>query len=158
MGASSPTRTIRSGPGSSFAKANYPRDYDFVINVPVGRYLNDKTIGEAIAADLKKIGIQASVKPHEWANYVTATTAQKLFPMQLQGWGPATLDADDLYSTNLHSKSPFSHFQDERLDRLVEEGRSTLDKDKRLRIYREIAQYHHARKPRTVGSRSTSMG
>jgi hypothetical protein len=39
---------------------------------------------------------------------------------------PATLDADGLYSTNLHSKSPFSHFQDERLDRLVEEGRSTL--------------------------------
>jgi peptide/nickel transport system substrate-binding protein len=124
-------------------EANYPADYDFVVNVPVGRYLNDKTIGEAIAADLKKIGIKASVKPHEWGNYVSATTGQKLFPMQLQGWGPATLDADDLYSTNLHSKSPFSHFQDERLDRLVEEGRSTLDKDKRLRIYREIAQYHH---------------
>jgi peptide/nickel transport system substrate-binding protein len=124
-------------------EASYPADYDFVINVPVGRYLNDKTIGEAIAGDLRKIGIKASVKPHEWANYVTATTAQKLFPMQLQGWGPATLDADDLYSTNLHSKSPFSHFHDERLDRLIEEGRSTLDKDKRLRIYREIARYHH---------------
>ena len=34
--------------------------------------------------------------------------------MQLQGWGPATLDADDLYSTNLHSKSPFAHVKDER--------------------------------------------
>ncbi len=48
------------GPASSFARRTIRADYDFVINVPVGRYLNDKTIGEAIAADLKKIGIQAS--------------------------------------------------------------------------------------------------
>jgi hypothetical protein len=33
-------------------EANYPADYDFVVNVPVGRYLNDKTIGEAIVLDL----------------------------------------------------------------------------------------------------------
>ena len=121
-------------------EANYPTDYEFVVNVPIGRYLNEKAIGEAIAGDLQKIGIKAVVRTHEWGNYVSATTAQKLFPMQLQGWGPATLDADDLYSTNLHSKSPFSHVHNERLDRLIEEGRSTLDKEKRIRIYREVAR------------------
>jgi peptide/nickel transport system substrate-binding protein len=121
-------------------EANYPSDYEFVVNVPMGRYLNEKAIGEAIAGDLRKIGIKAIVRTHEWGNYVAATTGQKLFPMQLQGWGPATLDADDLYSTNLHSKSPFAHVHDATLDRLIEEGRSTLDKDKRLRIYREIAR------------------
>ena len=124
-------------------EASYPADYEFLVNVPVGRYLNEKAIGEAIAGDLRKIGIKAAVRIHEWGNYVAATTTHKLFPMQLQGWGPATLDADDLYSTNLHSKSPFSHFRDERLDRMVEEGRSTLDRDRRLRVYREIARYHH---------------
>jgi peptide/nickel transport system substrate-binding protein len=124
-------------------EANYPADHEFLVNIPVGRYLNEKAIGEAIAGDLRKIGIKATVRTHEWGNYVSLTTTHKLFPMQLQGWGPATLDADDLYSTNLHSKSPFSHFRDERLDRMVEEGRSTLDREKRLRIYREIARYHH---------------
>jgi len=124
-------------------EASYQPGTEFIVNVPTGRYLNEKAVGEAIAADLQKIGIKAVVRTHEWGNYVAATTAQKLFHLQLQGWGPATLDADDLYSTNLHSKSPFSHVHDERLDKLVEDGRSTLDKDKRLRIYREIAAYHH---------------
>lgn len=124
-------------------EAGYQAGAEFVVNIPTGRYLNEKAIGEAIVADLQKIGIKATLRTHEWGNYVAATTSQKLFHMQLQGWGPATLDADDLYSTNLHSKSPFSHVHDERLDKLVEDGRSTLDKDRRLRIYREVAAHHH---------------
>ena len=124
------------------SEANYPADAEFVVNVPIGRYLNEKAIGEAIAGDLHKIGIKAVVRTHEWGNYVAATTGQKLFPMQLQGWGPATLDADDLYSTNLYSKSPFAHVHIDRLDKLMEDGRTTLDKEKRLRIYRDVARVH----------------
>jgi peptide/nickel transport system substrate-binding protein len=124
------------------AEANYPADAEFIVNVPMGRYLNEKAIGEAIAGDLRKIGMKAVVRTHEWGNYVAGTTGQKLFPIQLQGWGPATLDADDLYSTNLHSKSPFSHVHIERLDKLIEDGRTTLDKEKRQRIYREVARVH----------------
>ena len=123
-------------------EANVPPGTELIVNIPLGRYLNEKAVGEAIVADLQKIGLKPVLRTHEWGNYVAATTGQKLFHMQLQGWGPATLDADDLYSTNIYSKAPFSHVHDERLDRLIEEGRSTLDKDKRLRIYREIAALH----------------
>ena len=124
-------------------EANYQPTSDFIVNIPMGRYLNEKAIGEAIVADLQKIGIKAVLRTHEWGTYVAQTTANKLFHMQLQGWGPATLDADDLYSTNLHSKSPFSHVKDERIDKLVEDGRTTLDKERRLKVYREVASLHN---------------
>jgi peptide/nickel transport system substrate-binding protein len=121
--------------------AGYAPSTEFVVNIPMGRYLNERAIGEAVVGELQKIGIRAVLKIHEWGNYVTAMTGRRLFHMHLQGWGPATLDADDLYSTNLHSKSPFSQFHDVRLDRLVEQGRSTLDRERRLQVYREVARF-----------------
>ena len=122
-------------------EAGYSPQTEFIVNIPSGRYPNERAVGEAVVGELQKIGITARLKTHEWGNYVSAMTAHKLFHTHLQGWGPATLDADDLYSTNLHSKSPFSQFNDEKLDRLVEQGRSTMDKQKRLQTYREIARY-----------------
>jgi len=94
-----------------------------------------------VVGELQKIGLNARVRTLEWGIFLSNLTAHKLFHMHLQGWGPATLDADDLYSTNLYSKAAFSQFHDERLDRLVEQGRSTMDKEKRLQIYREIARF-----------------
>lgn len=121
-------------------EAQYDKDFDFVINLPIGRYLNEKAIGEAVAGELRKIGIKAKVKLWEWGSYVGNMTKHQLYPAHLQGWGPLTLDADEMYSSNLYSTSVFSHFQDERLDGLIEEGRSTIDKERRRKIYSEIAK------------------
>lgn len=122
-------------------EADYSPQTELLVNIPSGRWPNEKEIGEAVVGDLQKIGLNARARILEWGTFLSNLTAHKLGPIHLQGWGPATLDADDLYSTNLYSKAPFSQFRDERLDRLVEQGRSTMDKEKRLEIYREIARF-----------------
>ena len=38
--------------------------------LPNGRYLNDKEVAEAVAGDLRKIGINATVRTHEWGTYM----------------------------------------------------------------------------------------
>jgi peptide/nickel transport system substrate-binding protein len=122
-------------------EADYSPQTELIVNLPAGRWPNEKEVGEAVVGELQKIGLNARVRTLEWGIFLSNLTAHKLFHMHLQGWGPATLDADDLYSTNLYSKAAFSQFHDERLDRLVEQGRSTMDKEKRLQIYREIARF-----------------
>jgi len=44
------------------AEAGYAKGLEFTINSPSGRYLNDKEMAEAVAGDLIKIGIKATVK------------------------------------------------------------------------------------------------
>jgi peptide/nickel transport system substrate-binding protein len=122
-------------------EAGYSPQTEMLVSIPSGRWPNEKEIGEAVVGDLQKIGMNARARILEWGTFLSNLTAHKLGPMHLQGWGPATLDADDLYSTNLYSKAPFSQFRDERLDRLIEEGRSTMDKGRRLQIYQEIARF-----------------
>ena len=47
-------------------QAGYPNGVDVELFTPVGRYINDKQVSEAMAAMLRAVGIRAALKTPEW--------------------------------------------------------------------------------------------
>ena len=122
------------------AEAGYVNGFDLVLNSPSGRYLNDKEVSEAVAGDLRKTGINASVRIGEWGSYMNMLYAHKGGPSYILGWGGATFDADATLFPLLRTGQVLSHYSNPALDALIEEGRSIMDKGKRQKIYSEAAR------------------
>jgi peptide/nickel transport system substrate-binding protein len=123
------------------AEAGHPNGFDFTINSPNGRYLNDKEMAEAVAGDLRKIGIRANVKTHEWGHYMNNMMyAHNAAPAYLLGWGNTSFDADFTINPLMHSGLLLSNVSFPKLDALIDEGISTMDSKKRLKIYSDAAK------------------
>lgn len=66
------------------------------LGTPTGRYLQDKEATDAIAGNLRDVGVNAQVRTMDWASYLGATNvpaSQQKFDMHLLGWAPAFLDS-----------------------------------------------------------------
>jgi peptide/nickel transport system substrate-binding protein len=64
--------------------------------MPVTRayYPNPKEIGEAMAADLAKVGIKSKLQTVEWANYID-NTKKGVMPLYMLGWTGDNGDPDN---------------------------------------------------------------
>jgi peptide/nickel transport system substrate-binding protein len=123
------------------AEAGYPNGFDFVINCPSGRYLNDKEMAEAVAGDLRKIGIRANVKTFEWGHYMSNMMyGHNAQPAYILGWGNTSFDADFTINPLMHTGLLLSNVSFPKLDALLDEGISTMDPKKRLKIYSDAAK------------------
>lgn len=114
--------------------------FDLVMNSPSGRYLNDKEVSEAVVGDLNRVGINAKVKINEWGTHMNMLYAHKGGPSYLLGWGGATFDADATLFPMLRTGQVLSHYSNAKLDGMIEEARSIMDKNKRQKIYLEAAK------------------
>lgn len=122
------------------AEAGYPQGFELTINSPTGRYLNDKEVAEAVAGDLRKVGINAKIKINEFGTHMNMLYAHKGGPAYLLGWGGATFDADATLFPLLRTGQVLSHYTNPTLDAMIEQGRSIMDKTKRQKIYSEAAK------------------
>lgn len=122
------------------AEAGYTKGFDFVLNSPSGRYLNDKEVAEAVAGDLRKIGINASVRTHEWGTYMSMMYGHNAYPAYLLGWGNTTFDADGTIFPLMRTGQVLSNFTNPKLDPLIDQGQTIMDKNKRQKIYSEAAK------------------
>ena len=122
------------------AEAGYPNGFDLPVNSPSGRYLKDKEVVEAIIGDLRKVGINASIRVLEWGSYMTQLYARKLGPAYLLGWGGLTFDADGTFYPLFRTGQALSNFSSPKLDTLLEQARSTMDREKRQKLYAEASQ------------------
>ena len=124
------------------AEAGYASGFDFVINSPNGRYLNDKDMAEAVAGDLRKIGIRATVKTHEWGYYLNNMLyVHKGAPCYLLGWGNTSFDADFTINPLMRTGLIFSNVSFPKLDALIDQGISIMDPKKRHKIYSDAAKF-----------------
>ncbi len=122
------------------AEAGYPNGFELTIHCPSGRYLKDKEVVEAISGDLRNVGIKVSMKVLEWGTYMTQLYARNLGPAYLLGWGGLTFDADGTLYPLFRTGQALSHFSSPRLDRVLEQARVTMDKQKRLKLYAEASR------------------
>jgi len=125
------------------AEAGYAKGFDFVLHSPADRYLKDKEVAEAVVGYLRKAGIKASVKFHEWGNYLKQIImGHKADPSYLLGWGDTTYDADfTLYL--LRSGQAVSNYSNPQVDALIDQGKITMDKEKRKKIYSDALKIIH---------------
>ncbi|ADI15797.1 glutathione ABC transporter substrate-binding protein [Truepera radiovictrix] len=101
-------------------------------------------IAEIVQAMLLDVGINVDVQVLEWGTYL-ADTAEGLHDMFILGWVSVTGDADyGLYSL-FHSEqmgNPGNRtfFANERVDELLDLGRSSADEEERLAAYAEAQE------------------
>jgi peptide/nickel transport system substrate-binding protein len=129
------------------AEAGYAKGFDFVINSPNGRYLNDKEMAEACAGDLRKIGINATVKTHEWGTYMNRMYSHSNPPAYLLGWGNTSFDADFTINPLMRTGLMLSNVSFPKLDALIDEGISIMDQKKRQKIYSDAMKLIHEEVP-----------
>ena len=123
------------------AEAGFANGFDFVFNSPNGRYLNDKEIAEAVVGDLRKIGINATVKTHEWGTYMnTMMYGHNAYPAYLLGWGNTSFDGDFTINPLMRTGMILSNVSFPKLDALIDQGISTMDPKKRKQIYAEASK------------------
>jgi peptide/nickel transport system substrate-binding protein len=130
------------------AAAGYPNGFSLGINAAVGMRPMDKETVEAVAGQLTKVGIRTRLVPYEYAPYIAAWRNKKLEgAAQMMGILSQTWDADGAFFLRFARNQPMSYFSTDRLDRLVNEGRTTIDPAKRLAIYKETLGILHDEMP-----------
>ena len=134
------------------AEAGYPDGFSTVLYSPTGRYLQDIQIAEAIQSQLAEVGIDASIETLEWSAYLEATRLppeENEVPMALLGWGTVTGDADyglfPLFHSDQHvpAGSNRAFYSNPAVDELLEEARTSTDRDRREELYAEILAILH---------------
>lgn len=100
-------------------------------------------VAQMIQQDLAKIGIKVNIRVMEWTTLIHQFIDKRHFQAVILGW--TTGPDPDLYDI-FHSskdKSPglnFIGYKNPEVDRLLEEGRYTLDLEKRKKIYFKLQE------------------
>jgi peptide/nickel transport system substrate-binding protein len=115
-------------------------------SMPVPRPYNPDglKIGEAMAADLAKVGITAKVVTFEWGTYLKRQREQPadmdLFQL---GWTGDNGDPDNFLAVlfdGLASSAIRTQWHNEKYHELMVKGRQTIDQNERAKIYEEAQQ------------------
>ncbi|HEV8309826.1 MAG TPA: ABC transporter substrate-binding protein [Methylomirabilota bacterium] len=122
------------------AEAGHPNGFDIDLQV-TRRYVSGAEVGQAIAQQLKNVGIRVNLQVPEWSVYIQQVPAGKQAPLYMLGWGSTqTLDADAAVYAIFRSGEPYSTISIPRMDQLLDEARRAIDPDARRKLYREIQE------------------
>lgn len=130
--------------------------------IPVirGYFPDSKAIGEAIAADLAKVGIKVSLQTEDWGAYLADRNEGK-FPMWMLGWGSDNGDPDNFIG--YHFAHPAGEpktedcYNNDKLAQLLVDGAVEADPAKREKIYQEAELLVRADVPRIPVVWATSV-
>lgn len=116
------------------------KPFRFTFIIPSSSVTGRKTAA-IIEQDMAKAGIRMDIKPIEWSVY-TELLNRREFDVCSLGWSGAV--EGDPYQiwhgsgANREASSNHVGYSSPEADRLIEEGRRTVDKEKRYEIYREL--------------------
>lgn len=119
-----------------FAEAGFPNGFDITFKYSSGRYAQDKEAGQAISAQLAKVGVRARQEVLESGTFLTQLTSKQLNDMYLGGSLPPP-DAHFMYQ-QYESTFRYAYYNNPKIDELIPKGASTANREERLKVYREI--------------------
>ena len=98
---------------------------------------NQDQVDQAMQRDLAAVGIRVEFETLSDGNvFTTRHNEGNAGPMHSYNWGSySVFDADGIYWDMLHTGSIFTYYSNPELDKLLEEGRGSLDQDHRKEIY-----------------------
>jgi peptide/nickel transport system substrate-binding protein len=118
-------------------EAGYTEAFDLPFNFSPLALPGAERLSVIIAENLEKIGIMLKFRRFEEASEFYAQLHEgKLEGLTLLAWGNgASFDADAVYYPLFHSGQPRAYNTSPELDKLLDDGRSTIDPEKRKAIY-----------------------
>jgi len=122
------------------AEAGFPNGFSVDFYVPVGRYINDRQLGEAIQAQLAEVGIKANIQSPEFGSYLDMLKAKDKIPFFLLGKGSPTGDPDFTLTISVQSDGSgnYGNYNSKVVDDLLAEQRVTVDVPKRNELLGQI--------------------
>ncbi len=123
-------------------------DYAYVPQV-----FNEKVTGELLRDGLQQLNITLNLKPTEWDDMLASCTSPATgFDLINLYTIPAYLDPDahlynQYHSSQWGSYNSCSFYKNERVDQVLDEGRTTADPDQRLALYAEANRLIAADQP-----------
>jgi peptide/nickel transport system substrate-binding protein len=92
---------------------------------------------------LKEVGIDVKIRAIEWASFISRFIKTGDFDVVVLGWGLG-LDPDQYNIWHSSQQAPgqfnFIGYNNPKVDKLLEQGRTELNPEKRMRIYHEFAK------------------
>lgn len=130
------------------AQAGYPNGFDLELwYMPVSRpyYPTPKAIAEAFAADLNAVGIRVSLKTKDWAAYLADRRKPPGYQAFMLGWTGDYGDPDSFYYPHFGpgSTDDIGNWTNERVFKLLDQGRAAQDNATRAKTYAEVGQILH---------------
>lgn len=123
------------------AEAGYPNGIDTSLEVPP-RFPFTVRTGEVMREQLAQAGIRVTLRQGEWGALLTAFVRTTYDGMSMipTVWQP---DPDAHVYDIFHSDSSINlgKFRDPFVDQLLDQGRTTIDRDKRIAIYQQLQRY-----------------
>lgn len=112
-------------------------DLSITFGAPTGRYLQDKQAAQAIATNLRAVGVKVKVSTMDWPSYqATMQDPKGPFDMHMLGWAPGALDAPTQFQMFQKASWPpvglaTARYSNPTVETLLSEGAKELDKTKR---------------------------
>jgi peptide/nickel transport system substrate-binding protein len=92
---------------------------------------------------LKEVGIKVNIRTHEWATFISNYINKSDFDVVILGWGLG-LDPDQYSMWHSSQQAPgqfnFVGYNNPTVDKLLEQGRTEFNLEKRTKIYHEFAK------------------
>jgi peptide/nickel transport system substrate-binding protein len=123
------------------ARAGYPNGFDTVIDSTEGKFLKDHEIAEAVAGQLARVGIRATVKTYEWGLFSKRMFAHRASPIALMTWAEVKGDPDSHIRLQLLKGGPWSQADDPKLDEIVHAIEGEMDRGKRKALIYKLQDY-----------------
>lgn len=129
------------------AEAGFPKGFSTTIRTPQGRYYMDRETVIAAQAQLKEIGIDASIEVVDWSTYLSALRkpqAENTTQLYLLGWETGTGDIQIILDTVFDSaRMPPNgwntmFYKNDQVDRLRVEVARETSSEKRSQLAAEV--------------------
>jgi peptide/nickel transport system substrate-binding protein len=135
------------------AEAGFPDGFETTIKVsPAYADLTGEAAVDQEA--LKAVGINAQIVNLEWGTFINDVFGNNDFEMQVCGWGGPFIDPDEFLYPEFHSDQGFNPhlFADEEVDKLLEEGRTTFEREGRKAVYAKVQERIFTLSPVAAGT------
>jgi peptide/nickel transport system substrate-binding protein len=123
--------------------------FEFEFTMTSGSQFADQ-VSTILKEELAKIGVEMTIRPLEWALF-TKVLDDRSFDSVIMGWSlPVEADPYQVWhSSQVEKGSNFVGFANHETDRIIEEGRVTFDKEKRVKLFRRFHRIMHDEQPYT---------
>jgi peptide/nickel transport system substrate-binding protein len=125
------------------AEAGYPNGFEFTLNCPNNRYVNDEEICQNVLAMWARVGIKAKLVAENMSTFIAKVQNFESSAYML-GWGVATYDAQYSLQSLVRTRTTgadgnfnFGRVSDPKVDQLVDAMKSETDIPKRNAMIRE---------------------
>jgi peptide/nickel transport system substrate-binding protein len=128
-------------------EAGFPNGFSTTLDTPIGRYLQDVEVSQAIAGMLGEVGVQVEVRQAEFNEYFDRWLAEDIEGLYFLGNGATTLDADGVMDGHFDSERRGLYYNSPESDEMIHAALQEFDPARREALYHELMAYLHDQAP-----------